>query len=59
MHYPHKFAIALLCVFLTSNPALAATSEPPGPGSPSIPGGPEPLPPDEDDDGVGANPTCG
>jgi hypothetical protein len=29
----------------------AGTSEPPGPGSPSIPGGPGPPPDDDDDDG--------
>jgi hypothetical protein len=51
MQNPHKIAIAFLYVLLTSNPVLAATSEPPGPGSPSIPGGPDPLPPDEEDDG--------
>lgn len=28
----------------------AGTSEPPGPGCPSIPGGPGPLPDDDDDD---------
>ncbi|MGE3876307.1 MAG: hypothetical protein AB7F74_25400 [Parvibaculaceae bacterium] len=30
----------------------ATTSEPPGPGSPTIPGGPGPLPDDDDDDGA-------
>jgi hypothetical protein len=29
---------------------VAGTSEPPGPGCPSIPGGPGPLPDDDDDD---------
>jgi hypothetical protein len=31
---------------------VAGTSEPPGPGCPSIPGGPGPLPDDDDDDEV-------
>jgi hypothetical protein len=30
--------------------ATESTSEPPGPGSPRIPGGPGPLPDDDDDD---------
>ncbi len=53
--------IAFLYALMAGTPALAnppaagtseaaATSEPPGPGCPSIPGGPGPLPDDEDDD---------
>jgi|GEM_PF-7037194 len=53
--------IAFLYALLAGNAALtdppaagtfktAATSEPPGPGCPTIPGGPGPLPDDEDDD---------
>jgi hypothetical protein len=61
MSSPHQIMIAFLAVFLAGNSVfagptaagtleVAATSEPPGPGCPSIPGGPGPLPDDEDDD---------
>lgn len=35
----------------TATSDVAKTSEPPGPGCPSIPGGPGPLPDDDDDGG--------
>jgi hypothetical protein len=58
-----RLAVAFLYVLLAGNSFLVArpidnlvqaqaTSEPPGPGCPSIPGGPGPLPDDDDDDEV-------
>jgi hypothetical protein len=59
-----QYLIAIVCLFVlaSGNPAAAdlpdgplkaaTTSEPPGPGCPTIPGGPGPPPDDDDDDEV-------
>lgn len=64
MRNPYQIVIAFLCVLvagalMSDTPRaahgpmkVAGTSEPPGPGCPSIPGGPGPLPDDDDDDEV-------
>ena len=60
----YQITIACLAIILTSSSVeamdltargtmkVAGTSEPPGPGCPSIPGGPGPPPDDDDDEDV-------